>query len=457
MAQEIQKQLKSLQDISTTPGHEDIVFLKENKNSIEHQPSVFTRFLNIFHHHTHPQLSVEQQALQKQAQSFLDSEMFDLYFKMQKEGYKPSLSQQNQMDKKLLKKFDESQKSIYECAWLSGMIDDGLILSPLVYTTLLTSQYFASSLNGIKNSIDNPGDNKPDQIAFYTRYKSLSNHLEELSEKPEYQKAFMDKWQEMSQNIAQYCKKGMKPISDRDGFHYLIQSCMGDALAPLHVKNLLYKGKNLDEYMQCIEDLKNLAEKPVFKRENVWFNKSYGNRHRSSLNLSWKANLERHYKEMEANVKSIYANRIEDTLTETRETFQENYVQVQTEKTVKDIINNSDCVQLPENVQAIIETIQLQYQQIMPHYDELFENNKTDIDKLIEKEIPFAVKRYLTMDEEYRQTMVNAQGKNAAELLEQSLTHISEMLGKTILRINEMNLNELSVSARYTKEKNRIH
>lgn len=457
MPQEIQKQLQSLQDISTRPEHEDIVFIKENKSLLEHQPSVFTRFLNIFHHHVQPKLSVEQQALQKQAQSFLDSEMFDLYFKMQKEGYKPSLSQQNQMDKKLLKRIDEGQRSLYNCTSLSGMIDDGIVLSPAIYTILLTSRYFAPDLNGIKCELDNPTKTKPDEIAFYSGYKSLVNHLQELSEKPEYQKALMDKWQEMSQNITQYCKKGMKPISDRDGFHYLIQSCMGDALAPLHVKNLLYKGKNLDEYMQCIKDLKKLTEKPVFKRENVWFNKSYGNRHRSSLNLSWKANLEMHYKEMEANVKSIYANRIENTLTETRDTFQENYVQVQTEKTVKEIINNSDCIQLPGNVQTIIETIQLQYQQIMPHYDEMCEGNKEDIDKLVDKEIPFAVKRYLTMDEEYRQTMVNAQGKNAAELLEQSLTNISEMLGKTILRINEMNLNELSVSARYTKEKNRFH
>lgn len=456
MAQEIQKQLQSLQEISTNDIHKDIVFIKGHKTAIKPQKSIFTRFLNIFHYNTQPQLSLEHQTLQKRAQDFLNSEMFGLYFKMQKEGYKPSLSQQNQMDKKLLKRIDESEKSLYKCAWLSGLIDDGVVLSPVVYTALLTSNYFSPDMIGIKKELDNPKKTDPAEIAFYNSYKSLLNHIEELSEKPEYQKALMDKWQDMSKNIAQYCKKGMKTISDRDGFHYLINACMGDALAPLYAKNLLYKGKNLDEYMQCIEDLKELAKKPVFKRENVWFNKNYGNRNRSSINLSWKANLEMHYKEMEDNVKSIYENSIKSALTETRETYQENYIHVQTEKTVKEIINNLDCVQLPENVQSIIATIQLQYQQIMPHYDELFEENKADINKLIDKEIPFCVKRYLTMDEEYRQTMVNAQGKNAAQLLEQSLTNISELLGKTILRINEVNLNELSVSARYTKEKNRM-
>jgi len=76
---------------------------------------------------------------------------------------------------------------------------------------------------------------------------------------------------------------------------------------------------------------------------------------------------------------------------------------------------------------------------------------KEMISFLWQDKMPEIIKKYLNVDPEYRKELKNIQGKNAEELMIESLNIIKESLERIEKDINEENLKNLSIHTRYLK------
>ena len=82
---------------------------------------------------------------------------------------------------------------------------------------------------------------------------------------------------------------------------------------------------------------------------------------------------------------------------------------------------------------------------------ELNEETKEIVGFLWQDKLPEILKKYLNIDNQYRENLKNIQGKNAKELMMESLSIIKESLQHTEKDINEENLKNLSIHTRYIK------
>lgn len=80
------------------------------------------------------------------------------------------------------------------------------------------------------------------------------------------------------------------------------------------------------------------------------------------------------------------------------------------------------------------------------------EETKDTIEFLCKENLQEVINKYLDIDSSYRQNLKNVQGKNAQELMMESLTIIKESLDLIEKDINEENLKNLSIHTRYLKK-----
>jgi hypothetical protein len=103
---------------------------------------------------------------------------------------------------------------------------------------------------------------------------------------------------------------------------------------------------------------------------------------------------------------------------------------------------------LPESANLILENIKINFNKLN---EKDIKNSLINIESLYEQKIPDILRKYLSIDMEYRQSLKNIEGKNAEELMLESLVHIQEIVKKEILGLNENNLRELSITQRHVK------
>lgn len=82
---------------------------------------------------------------------------------------------------------------------------------------------------------------------------------------------------------------------------------------------------------------------------------------------------------------------------------------------------------------------------------ELNDETKEIVGFLWQDKLPEIIKKYLNIDNQYRENLKNIQGKNAKELMMESLSIIKESLQHIEKDINEENLKNLSIHTRYIK------
>lgn len=106
---------------------------------------------------------------------------------------------------------------------------------------------------------------------------------------------------------------------------------------------------------------------------------------------------------------------------------------------------------LPKSSLDIINNIQKKYESIL-----ISNPNQTFIDNadtIIKEFLPNVINKYLSIDKEYVKTMTNSQGKNAEDLLLESLNSIHTMLSNDLEIIQSHNLTNLSAHNRFLKAK----
>lgn len=99
--------------------------------------------------------------------------------------------------------------------------------------------------------------------------------------------------------------------------------------------------------------------------------------------------------------------------------------------------------ELPKEAQAILKSINDKYYSLSKK--DLDQELSHAVENLYENRLPEVLKKFMMIDKEYRVELTNVQGKNAEQLMLESLINIEEVLINQINSANEAKLSDLSV------------
>lgn len=105
--------------------------------------------------------------------------------------------------------------------------------------------------------------------------------------------------------------------------------------------------------------------------------------------------------------------------------------------------------EIPKQALDIIYSIEVTYKNIQKK-----SSNSGDIEHLnimLDKRIPEILSKYLTIDPDYRTNLKNVEGKNAQELMIESLDNIASLFNSMYKDINQEAIHALSATNRYTR------
>lgn len=112
---------------------------------------------------------------------------------------------------------------------------------------------------------------------------------------------------------------------------------------------------------------------------------------------------------------------------------------------------NKKVEDLPISSQEVLNNINHHFQLLTQHEKLLTIDMTHKIELLMTKKLPEIINKYLNIDNDYRETMTNSQGKNAQELMLESLTKINTDLELIREQLNEDKVRSLSATTRHIK------
>lgn len=142
-------------------------------------------------------------------------------------------------------------------------------------------------------------------------------------------------------------------------------------------------------------------------------------------------------------------SQINNLINETKEVYLNEVVEKKTNKLSSEQISNFSVRKMPSNIQQIIENIENNCKKL---------NNSKDIeiqhvvDQTIDKLLPETLKKYSMIDDDYKTSMTNRKGKNATDLLIESLNNINSRLTSLLKEKNNIQLTEMEINATFTQK-----
>lgn len=105
--------------------------------------------------------------------------------------------------------------------------------------------------------------------------------------------------------------------------------------------------------------------------------------------------------------------------------------------------------EIPKQALDIIQSIEMTFNSIQKK--SINNINMEQLQLMLDKRIPEVLSKYLTIDPDYRTSLKNIEGKNAQELMIESLNNIASLFHNMYQEINQESVNSLSATTRYTK------
>lgn len=202
------------------------------------------------------------------------------------------------------------------------------------------------------------------------------------------------------------------------------------------------------DYAQQYKDtITKIKETAVYKASNIAnkFEGKYLSQNESNLKVDV-------LKEFESSAKNLVIEKLsmnkEDIIKQTKILSRD----VILEKKVNDSISNHHITinnELPKDAKDIIQNINDKYN-VLSSDKNLNEEDKLELKNLYENRLPQIVKKFLVIDKEYRTELKNVEGKNAEQLMVESLDNIYHVLNNKLENINVERLSDLSATKRYT-------
>lgn len=397
----------------------EIEFKKENiistnnsikKSKLKHFLSVFSYISkSLFKDNNSTQTLVEINPFELQASTFLDSENYEAYINMLKSGYVPTKQQEQIMDKIVHNAYFYKSKDSddFGITYSEELLDLEKILSlgyQLKQTDVLKFIQHSSTTIFSRHKDFFKNNTNLYTICMFKQdpLPTLSQQIRTLTAQPD----FSDKLLQIFKNNI---PKNSRPKKETiENFNFILE------LNP----DLLLRNVSLQEFLELN---KNFTPMYDSKEQNILIN--------GIVNKYYAKDMQPFY----TNVKQRYTT-----------DFVENLIVNKVKREIEVL------KEIPNEALDIIQFIELTFKNIQKQSHTSIEN-LDNLQLMVEKRIPEVVSKYLTIDIDYRTSLKNMEGKNAQELMLDSLQNISSIFQEVYKELNQETLHSLSATNKYTK------
>lgn len=377
--------------------------------------------------------SEQDSSLIQRANQFLATNNHDLFFKMVTNGYHPNKKQKTLFEEHLLQNFHFGLLNAQKWEETENYLSYGFTLSQSYCAELVEKLFRDVISNTWQPDCTNLRidlllhSNKPITFKDYSSgyidknisYPLITAQLREVAQQPDF--------------VHNYYLKLTHTILNKD-IEYSIKKEIDEHLQQILLKHsdILLAHVSFDEFMDFVHKFINNNEMNSPGSEN-------------------------YYNQI---VAQHYQSDIGQIMSNTKQAYGIQYLERMTLKEVQNI-EATKKMELPAQAHNMLDNISDLYQKIhsathdaknqvrpeIMNTDIIFE-----ITTLFEKRLPEILKKYLTIDAEYRQTLKNNQGKNAEDLMLESLGNIQDNFEHHWQEINQHKVDDLSATNRYTQK-----
>lgn len=374
----------------------------------------------------------QRRELDATVESLISNGMLFKVIELQQQGYQLRDKLKNSFSGKMIETINNSPLSLFENILRKGwkIEDDYLLLfsftehgvSVLPQNTIGTTKYPLISALMQEKLADKEFKNK-----LFTTWKTALNEL--ANTKP---------WSIVFQSDIEKFEKRYEVVKNGNNYAFT---------------GVVFTEVSLPDYLACMDDLNKIVTKcqklkSVLKEKNQSINK-HGQK----------------YVQFSYTLKTLaesMAEKMDDRYSKDFSKLESSLPKVENQGTTNEInkINpvtgeNSQTLKiedLPSSAQKLIAQINNHYENTQQNIQRVSESEALDIQNMTQKRVPEILHKYLNIDEEYRHTLFNVQGKNAETLMIESLENIEHILDNVVKNINQSKIQDLSVTQRYTKD-----
>ena len=387
---------------------------------------------------------------EKQASKFLDANLPHLYFAMVNNGYEPTEIQNtaiNQRFNHLVHSLEQSnninsiKKFVVQGYKLTVDNVYQLITSNYFQKNFLNKDFFDKNISLESYAID-PTTFKTSIVG----YESLLTNIRDV--------IFSDSFGNYAgQKILNILSKNKASNDDYNEYNGYYEDYNFDIKEIEHIPTILKNmphlvlpHMNVDQFINFISQWHN--EKPFIVD---LIDNSNG---RDKLLKYYKLTnfVENTEELLNPLLEQYFSNDIKNMLDTTKGLYSNNYLEEKAIKTNQTLSQNYKVSNLPKDTQNIIQEIQSVHTHLQIDKSNLNEDQVFLIDNLFDKRIPEVLQTYFSINEDYRTNMKNRDGKNAQDLMNDSLLNFKNKLTQTLDDVNQNKLSQLSVSNRYSKK-----
>lgn len=429
----------------------DKIFLKMSEVSVKQEdPAIVTK--------TSEQLALEKMQNEQidQANKFLNAQLYEFYFAMIKNGYQPIEAQEKRMNNKVNEIIRHSSNYVAE---LNTYIKAGFQLNmSVVYSLVLhddfSAKFFSSELFNINAKF--PSKNMTIQLtekeialnksimitgSYYEPFNiageptSIKTDLFHKNNEffQEFRKVlFSDKFADfMGAKMKTFFKDFINEHQAHDSIS-IMNSKIAKKLTPIlkFLPHIAFKNVPVNDFVHFVSEHNNL----------------FGDEHLQT-GILVKDNKQRFHTILNTH----YAPAMTQLLNKTKEVYTNSYFQQKAIQNIYTLAQDYNVQNLPQNTQFLITDIQKNYGILQKHVETLSEDQLFNIENLFDKRVPEVLQKYFSIDQEYRESLTNSEGKNALQLMDESLINFNSKFKDIIEDINENKLSDLSATKRYSK------
>lgn len=387
------------------------------------------------------------EAIQQKIQAHIDCGNMDLVFQAAKAGYVFTQKQQEKLSEIFV---DNVEK--WELQKISDMIEKGYSPTHTDFCTLFFSENFQenrANMMWLYNS-NKKANNSPAIIPqFIADYLNDADNLKQVWRSWQYIVSNLNAEEDGPKTIDNLTNSGImelvvfntlkfpdSPFCSSEEYHKTIQD-----LEKLKTTRQEYKG--VGKYNSGQFELK--------QYEGVYYSariRVYQDKGDTNLQL-----INHIVSKMKAEASPFYADEYKELLNEVKSLNVANRVHSLVDKKLRS--NEFSIHKLDKLYSDKVNMIEEVYSNLQLYAHQFSIEQKFELENLVEKRLPEVLHKYFSIDDEYRTILTNHEGKNAGQLLDDSLNSILSNIRQLQENINHDKLHSLNVSANYLQSKNK--
>lgn len=411
---------------------------KDIYNSITSQNTIFKKIgAYIFDRVALMKLSSEDKDQYYMAASFIEHNMLDKIVTMQSQGYELPNRLQTKFDEKMFELIQTNPLPIFERIIKEvGSIPKSYLLAA-TFSQSGKAIYFPSITDNKDKSHSNYYYNHSQMIIH--KYPHINDYMKDMIQ----DKEFLNDLNNFAVDVINHTSKiittknfSKQGMANKERIFNII---MQENKFIFDIPNI-WQGVTLKEYLDVIKSFKESSAN--VQKELKYYDPSRDYKVVGKFNEIVK-NINELINNMSNNVDKLYSSVITNntTIKEKNENIEGNQ---------KSITTYAD---LPKEAQELIKSLNENYSTIKneeKNFLEIIDFDEVEI--IISKRLPDIVKKYRAVHDKYKDNMLSIEGKNATQLVVESLKFLNKSLINYMEGINEAKVSSLSATKRHSEE-----